>query len=58
MAKFEFNPAAPPQLTDAERARLDAMSDAEVTAAAMMDADNPPLTAEECARIEAAQQCH
>ena len=55
MAKFELNPAAPPELTDAERARLDAMSDAEITAAALADADNPPLTAEESARIEAAQ---
>jgi putative transcriptional regulator len=55
MAKFRLNPAAPPELTDAERARLNSMSDAEITAAAMADADNPPLTAEERARIEAAQ---
>ena len=55
MVKFRLDPADLPALTDAERARLDAMSDAEITAAAMADADNPPLTAEEAARIEAAQ---
>jgi putative transcriptional regulator len=42
-------------LTDFERARLSAMSDAEITAAANADADNPPLTTAEAARIEAAQ---
>jgi putative transcriptional regulator len=55
MAKFELNPAAPPELTKAERARLDAMSDAEITAAAVADADNPLLTVNESARIKAAQ---
>lgn len=55
MTKFKLDPANLPVLTDAERARLDAMSDAEITAGTMADADNPPLTAEEAARIEAAQ---
>jgi putative transcriptional regulator len=53
MAKFELNPAAPSELTDAERARLDAMSDAEITAAALSDTDNPPLTAEVVRRTRA-----
>lgn len=55
MTKFKLDPADLPVLTDTERARLDAMSDAELTASAMADADNPPLTAEEAARIDAAQ---
>jgi uncharacterized protein (DUF4415 family) len=38
------------RLTPAEKARLDALTDAEITAAALSDPDNPPLTAEEFAR--------
>lgn len=54
MARFKLDQNNPPPLTKAERARLDAMSDAEITAAAKSDADNPPLTAEEMSRMEAA----
>ena len=54
MARFKLDPHDLPTLTGAERARLDAMTDAEITAAALADPDNPPLTADELARIEAA----
>jgi putative transcriptional regulator len=54
MARLKLDPHDLPALTEAERARLDAMTDAEITAAALADPDNPPLTADELARIEAA----
>ncbi|ACL62087.1 helix-turn-helix domain-containing protein [Methylobacterium nodulans] len=49
-AKFRLDPAAPPRLTPEEEARLDAMTDAAITAAAEADPDNPPLTDEEIER--------
>lgn len=55
MQQFKIDPASPPALTAAERARLDALDDDAMTAAAMADADNPPLNADELARVEAAQ---
>lgn len=39
-------------LTPRERARLDAMTDAEITAAARSDPDNPPISAAEFKRME------
>lgn len=54
MQHFTLDPNDPPALTKSERARLDAMTDAAITAAAKDDPDNPPLTAEELARLEAA----
>jgi putative transcriptional regulator len=54
MKRFTLDPNSPPALSEAERARLNAMTDAEITAAAAGDADNPPLTADELARLEAA----
>jgi len=54
MARLKLDPHDLPALTEAERARLDAMTDAEITAAALADPDNPPLSADELARIEAA----
>jgi putative transcriptional regulator len=44
----------PPKLTRAVQARLDALTDAEITAAATSDPDNPPLTESELARLQAA----
>jgi putative transcriptional regulator len=41
-----------PELSPQERARLDAMTDAEMTAAALADPDNPPLTDEQLAQFE------
>ena len=54
MARFKLDPNNPPTLTQSERARLDGMTDADITAAALSDADNLPLSAEEMARMEAA----
>lgn len=54
MARFRLDPNNPPAPTDAERARLDAMTNVGITAAAMSDADNLPLTADEMARMEVA----
>lgn len=55
MIKFRVDRNNPPTLTEAERARLEAMTDAEITAAADSDPDNPPMDDEELARMEAAQ---
>jgi putative transcriptional regulator len=41
-----------PELSPQERARLDTMTDAEMTAAALADPDNPPLTDEQLAQFE------
>lgn len=53
MARFTLDPNNPPELTAAERARLEALSDAEITAGAQADADNPPLSADELRKLEA-----
>lgn len=54
MARFILDPNNPPALTEAERAGLAALTDAQITAAALADADNLPLSADELARLEAA----
>lgn len=56
MARYTLDPSNLPQLSAAEKARLDAMDDAALTAAAESDADNPPLTAAELGRLEVAQR--
>jgi len=55
MARFKLDPAALPKLTEDQSTRLDTMTDTQITAAAKTDADNPPLTAEELDRMEAAR---
>lgn len=55
MVRFKLDPDNPPSLTQEQRARLDAMTSAEIEAAAMADGDNPPLTDEELARMETAR---
>jgi|GEM_PF-5756208 len=47
MGRLQLDPANLPQLSAAERTRLENMTDAEITRAAEDDPDNPPLTAEE-----------
>lgn len=54
MASFKLDPDNLPMLTADENARLDAMTDARIMAAAKTDADNLPLTPDEMARMEAA----
>ncbi len=56
MARFTLDPNSPPQLTVEEKARLDALTDKEIAAAAMADADNPSLTAAELDRLSAARR--
>ena len=50
--KFERDPDNPPTLTPAQRARLEAMTDADVKAAACADPDAQPLTDEQLAQFE------
>ena len=45
--RYTLDPQNSPGFTEAELARLDAMTDEEITAAALSDPDNPPLTEEE-----------
>jgi putative transcriptional regulator len=52
ITKFELDPTQLPTLTDEEKARLDAMADEDMHAAALTDADNPPLTPEELAQFQ------
>lgn len=55
MARFKLDPDRPPELKAEDRARLDALDDAAITAAALSDEDNLPICAEEAARFEAAR---
>ena len=51
IVRFTLDPTNPPQLTAAQAARLDAMTDEEINAAALSDPDNPPLTEDELDRM-------
>ena len=50
IVRYTPDPDHPFQLTPEQRARLDAMTDEELTANALSDPDNPPLTDEELDR--------
>jgi putative transcriptional regulator len=50
--KFERDPDHPPTLTPEQRARLEAMTDADAEAAALADPDAQPLTDEQLAQFE------
>jgi putative transcriptional regulator len=54
--KYRLDPDNPPRLSRAEAARLDALMEAEINAAAEADPDNPPLTPEELRRISFARR--
>ena len=56
MARFTLDPLNPPRMSAEALARLDAMTDAEITAAALSDPDNLPWTADEMARVAAARR--
>jgi putative transcriptional regulator len=56
MARFKLDPNNPPRMNPEAVARLDAMSDADITAAALSDPDNAPWTPEETARVAAARR--
>lgn len=51
--RYTLDPANPYRMSDEARARLEALTDEEITAAAESDPDNPPLTEEEFQRIDA-----
>ena len=51
IVRFTLDPTNPPLLTAAQAARLDAMTDEEINAAALSDPDNPPLTEDELDRM-------
>ncbi len=55
MARFSLDPNAAPQLSPAERRRLESMTDAEITAAAKNDPDNQPLTSDELGKLRSAR---
>jgi|GEM_PF-2247469 len=50
IVRYRFHPANPPRMVAEQRARLEAPTDEEITAAAQSDPDNPPLTDQEIAR--------
>jgi len=50
MVRFKLDPSNPLTLFAAAAAALDAMTDEEITAAALSDPDNPPWTEEELER--------
>lgn len=53
MGRATLDPDAPPRFTDAELARLDAMTPDDIEANARADLDNPPLTPDELVRLRA-----
>jgi putative transcriptional regulator len=55
MTRFTLDPSNTPELSVAQRARLDAMTDAEITAAAEADIDNPPLSDLELGKVRSAR---
>ncbi len=55
MARFRLDSKSPPKLSRQQKARLNRMADKEITAAAVTDEDNPPLTKAELSRLETAR---
>jgi putative transcriptional regulator len=49
IVRYTLDPDNPPRFTEAEKARLDALIDEQIIAAAESDPDNPPLTDEQLA---------
>ena len=55
MTRFTLNPSSTPELSVAQRDRLDAMTEADITSAAEADADNPPLSDIELSKVRSAR---
>ncbi len=55
MARCNLDPNNAPQLSPAERRRLERMTDATITASANQDADNKPLTRDELGKLRSAR---
>ena len=51
IVQYTYDPKNPYRLTPEEEARLDALTEEEINAAALSDPDNPPLTEEELDRM-------
>lgn len=56
VAKFTLDPNSLPTLTEDEARALEALTDAEITAAAATDADIPPLAEAELDRVAVARR--
>ena len=55
VVRARLDPKKPPRLSEETKARLDALTDEEITAAALSDPDNPPLTEDELDRLAKAR---
>jgi putative transcriptional regulator len=55
MARITLDPNNPPVLSPAEHARLEAMTEVDIAAAAAADVDNPPLTDVELGKLRTAR---
>ena len=55
IVKATLDRTNPPRLTEATKARLDRLTDEDLMANALADADNPPLTGGELERLAAAR---
>jgi len=55
MTRFTLNPDSAPELSAAQRDRLNAMTEADITSAAEADADNPPLSDVELSKVRSAR---
>ena len=55
MARITIDPNSPPELSPAQRKRLEAMTEADIAAAAAADEDTPPLTDAELGRLRTAR---
>jgi len=53
--RLTLDPTNPPKMTPGQKAALDAMTDERITAAALSDPENPPLSDEEIDRFTAAR---
>jgi putative transcriptional regulator len=54
IVRYTPDPDSPYKPTPEEQARIDALTDEEITAAALSDPDNPPFTDDELAAMSAA----
>jgi putative transcriptional regulator len=55
MPRFTLNPNSAPDLSEAQRDRLDTMTEADIKTAAEADADNPPLSDIELSKVRSAR---
>jgi putative transcriptional regulator len=55
MTRFTLDPSSAPELSVAQRDRLDTITEAEIAAAAEADADNPPLSDIELSKVRSAR---